>query len=110
MGRLDGRVAIVTGAGQGLGRSHALLLAAQGASVVVNDLGAGVHGGTLAQSPARQLVDEIIAQGGRAVASTHDVSNWDDDASVATRLAGCGKMNQQSKIGPFCIKNWTVTR
>lgn len=78
MGRLDGRVAIVTGAGQGLGRSHALLLAAQGASVVVNDLGTGVHGGRLAQSPAQQLVDEIIAQGGRAVASTHDVSNWDD--------------------------------
>jgi len=71
-------VAIVTGAGQGLGRSHALLLAAQGASVVVNDLGTGVHGGRLAQSPAQQLVDEIIAQGGRAVASTHDVSNWDD--------------------------------
>jgi NAD(P)-dependent dehydrogenase (short-subunit alcohol dehydrogenase family) len=74
--RLEGRIAIVTGAGQGLGRSHALHLAAQGASVVVNDLGAAVHGGSLGHSPAQQVVDEITRQGGRAVASAHDVADW----------------------------------
>jgi len=78
MRRLDGRIAIITGAGQGLGRSHALLLAEQGAKVVVNDLGTGVHGEALAHSPAQNVVDEIVSKGGHAVASTHDVSSWDE--------------------------------
>ena len=75
-GRLDGRVAIVTGAGRGLGRAHALALAAQGAAVVVNDLGADVHGAGVDATPAQQVAAEIEAGGGRAVVSGHDVADW----------------------------------
>ena len=74
MGALDGRVAIVTGAGRGLGREHALLLAAEGASVVVNDLGGGPDGSGADASPAQQVVSEITAAGGRAVANSDDVT------------------------------------
>jgi NAD(P)-dependent dehydrogenase (short-subunit alcohol dehydrogenase family) len=76
MGRLEGRVAIVTGSGRGLGRAHALFLAGQGASVVVNDLGGDVHGVGADVTPAQAVVSEILASGGRAVASGHDVANW----------------------------------
>ncbi|MGI5241974.1 SDR family NAD(P)-dependent oxidoreductase [Dactylosporangium sp. CA-139066] len=69
--RLDGRVAIVTGAGRGLGREHALLLAARGAQVVVNDVGGGDAADA---SPAQQVVDEIRAAGGAAVADDTDIS------------------------------------
>ena len=74
MGALDGRVAIVTGAGRGLGREHALLLAAEGASVVVNDLGGGPDGSGADASPAQQVVSEITAAGGRAAANSGDVT------------------------------------
>ncbi|WP_378736838.1 SDR family oxidoreductase [Nocardia brasiliensis] len=76
MGSLDGRVAIVTGAGRGIGRAHALLLAAEGAAVVVNDLGGNNEGVGADAGPARQVVDEIIAAGGRAVADTADIADW----------------------------------
>lgn len=75
MGRLDGRVAIVTGAGRGIGRSVASLLAKQGASVVVNDLGAALDGSGSDAGPAGQVVDEIAAAGGKAVANGADVSD-----------------------------------
>jgi NAD(P)-dependent dehydrogenase (short-subunit alcohol dehydrogenase family) len=75
MGTLDGRVAIVTGAGRGIGRSTALLLAAEGASVVVNDLGGNVDGSGADKGPAQQVVDEITAAGGKAVASGADISD-----------------------------------
>ena len=68
----------MTGAGRGIGRAHALALAAGGASVVVNDLGTGVHGDGADAGPAESVCAEIRAGGGRAVASRHDVSNWDD--------------------------------
>ena len=74
--RLEGRVAIVTGAGRGLGRSHALALAAEGAAVVVNDLGGDVHGDGADPTPAQEVVALIKASGGAAVASGHDVSDW----------------------------------
>jgi NAD(P)-dependent dehydrogenase (short-subunit alcohol dehydrogenase family) len=77
MPRLAGRVAIVTGAGRGLGRAHALCLAAQGACVVVNDLGVDLTGAGGDVSPAQQVVREIAEGGGRAVASSHDVADWE---------------------------------
>jgi NAD(P)-dependent dehydrogenase (short-subunit alcohol dehydrogenase family) len=75
MGRLDGRVAIVTGAGRGIGRSVALLLAAQGASVVVNDIGAALDGSGGDAGPAQQVAAEIADAGGKAVTSLADVSD-----------------------------------
>ncbi|WP_037361733.1 SDR family oxidoreductase [Amycolatopsis orientalis] len=76
MGSLAGRVAIVTGAGRGIGREHALLLAREGASVVVNDLGGANDGSGSDAGPAQQVVEEITADGGKAVADTGDVASW----------------------------------
>jgi NAD(P)-dependent dehydrogenase (short-subunit alcohol dehydrogenase family) len=72
--RFDGRVAVVTGGGRGLGRSYALLLASRGARVVVNDLGASLSGSGCDDAPAQQVVDEIRAAGGEAVASIDSVA------------------------------------
>jgi NAD(P)-dependent dehydrogenase (short-subunit alcohol dehydrogenase family) len=77
MGALDGRVAIITGAGRGIGREHALLFAHEGAKVVVNDLGGGIDGSSHAASPAEEVVAEITAFGGRAVANHENVADWD---------------------------------
>jgi len=84
MGRLDGRVAIVTGAGRGIGRSVATLLASEGAAVVVNDLGAALDGSGRDTGPAGQAADEISAAGGKAVANGADVS----DHAAAEQLIG----------------------
>ena len=70
MGTLQGRVCIVTGAGRGLGREHALLLAAEGASVVVNDVGGGIDGTGADSGPAHEVVQEIRSAGGEAIANT----------------------------------------
>ena len=78
MARLcEGRIAIVTGAGRGIGREHALSLAAQGAKVVVNDLGGNVDGSGGDLSPAQQVVEEIKAMGGEAVANGDSVSDYE---------------------------------
>ena len=77
MGALDGRVAIITGAGRGLGREHALLFAAEGAKVVVNDLGGEADGSGGDATPAQQVVAEIEAMGGQAVANGDNVADWD---------------------------------
>ncbi len=77
MGALDGRVAIITGAGRGLGREHALLFASEGAKVVVNDLGGNIDGTGDDRAPAQQVVDEIKAAGGEAVANVDNVADFD---------------------------------
>jgi NAD(P)-dependent dehydrogenase (short-subunit alcohol dehydrogenase family) len=77
MGINDGRVAVVTGAGGGIGRAEAMTLAAEGAKVVVNDLGGSVSGEGASAGPAQQVVDEIVAAGGEAVANTDDISDYD---------------------------------
>ena len=77
MGALDGRVAIITGAGRGIGREHALLLAAEGAKVVVNDLGGGLDGSSTTASPAEEVVAEIKAMGAEAVANHDNVATWE---------------------------------
>jgi len=76
MGLLDGRVALVTGAGRGIGREEALLLAKHGAAVVVNDLGGGFDGSGKDVGPAQQVVDEIKKAGGKAVANGESVSDF----------------------------------
>lgn len=84
MGSLDGRIAIITGAGRGLGREHALLFAAEGAKVVVNDLG----------DAADAVVDEIRAAGGEALASSHSITTWDGgEALVAAAVDGFGGLD-----------------
>ena len=77
MGVLDGKVAIVTGAGRGIGRGEALLLASEGARVVVNDLGVAGDGAGNDMTPAQQVVDEISAAGGEAIVNHDDVTDWD---------------------------------
>ena len=89
--RFDGRVALVTGAGNGLGRSHALLLASRGAKVVVNDLGGGIRGEGQSSSAADKVVDEIKAAGGEAVANYDSVENG--DAIVKTAVDAFGKVD-----------------
>ncbi len=76
-GLCEGRICIVTGAGRGIGREHALLLASEGAKVIVNDLGASVDGTGGEAGPAQQVVDEIAAMGGEAAANTDDCSDWE---------------------------------
>jgi NAD(P)-dependent dehydrogenase (short-subunit alcohol dehydrogenase family) len=77
MGSLDGRIAIITGAGRGLGREHALLFAAEGATVVVNDLGGDIDGTGDDRAPAQLVVDEIKEMGGEAVANVDNVADWE---------------------------------
>ncbi len=82
MGRLDGRVIVVTGAGRGVGREHALLMAAEGASVVVNDLGGAQDGTGGDVGPAQRVVDEITAMGGTAIANGDSVADWSGAESI----------------------------
>ncbi len=92
--RFDGRVAIITGAGGGLGREHALLLASRGAKVVVNDLGGAVDGSGASAGPAEQVVKEIEALGGSAVADGSSVATPEGgEAIVATAVEAFGRVD-----------------
>ena len=94
MGTLDGRVAIVTGAGRGIGRSTSLLLASEGASVVVNDLGGAMDGTGRDAGPAQAVVDEITSAGGKAVASGADVSDHAAAENlIKTAIAEFGRLD-----------------
>jgi len=73
----EGRVCIVTGAGRGIGREHALMLASQGAKVVVNDLGGEIDGSGRSTGPAQDVVDDIVAMGGEAAVNGDDISDWE---------------------------------
>jgi len=85
VGALDGRIAIITGAGRGIGREHALLFAAEGAKVVVNDFGGALDGSATAATPAEEVVAEIHAMGAEAVANHDNVADWEGGA----RLVAC---------------------
>src|SRR5918995_5558960 len=81
----EGRVCVVTGAGGGIGRQHALMLAEYGGKVVVNDVGASVDGSGASVLAAQQVVDEIVSAGGDAVVDTNDISSWEGAEAVIAR-------------------------
>ena len=94
MGMLEGKVALVTGAGGGLGRAHAMLLAREGASVVVNDLGGARDGTGSSNTMAQKVVEEIRAEGGQAIANYGSVTNRDDAiAMVEDTVSAFGKID-----------------
>ena len=94
MGLCDGRVCIVTGAGRGIGKEHALMLAGQGASVVVNDIGGEVDGSGRSTGPAQEVVDEIVAAGGSAVVNGDDISTWDgSERLIAQAVDAFGRLD-----------------
>src|SRR5438034_151605 len=114
MDTLDGRVAIITGAGRGLGREHALLFASEGAKIVVNDLGGDQAGGGADATPAQQTVEDIRAMGGEAVVNGENVADWEGarrlveqaiDPGARTRLTlstpGLGEAIAEPEDGSF---------
>ncbi len=116
---LEGKVALITGAGRGLGREHALALAAAGAAVVVNDLGGSNFGDGSDAGPAQEVVAEILAAGGRAIADTGSVSDWSAashmvDAAVAAFgdidiVVNNAGINRMGAFGDLAESDWTLS-
>ncbi|MAG32794.1 MAG: 3-oxoacyl-ACP reductase [Deltaproteobacteria bacterium] len=103
MGELEGKVAVITGAGRGLGRAHALELAGLGARVVVNDLGVAADGSGRDESAGQAVVDEIKSSGGEAVAHFGDVADWNDSkAMIQTAIDTFGDLNILVSNAGFC--------
>ncbi len=93
-GLCEGRVAVITGAGRGIGRSHALEFARQGAKVIVNDLGANIDGSGSSDGPAGEVVDAIRADGGEALVNGDDVASWDGASRlIAAALDTYGRLD-----------------
>ena len=93
-GVFSGKVALVTGAGRGIGREEAILAASEGASVVVNDLGGGADGDGADSGPAQQVVDEIVSAGGIAAANTSNIATWDGaEALVRQAIDTYGRLD-----------------
>ena len=110
MGMLDGKVALVTGAGGGLGRAHALLLAKEGASVVVNDLGGARDGTGAGHNMADQVVSEIKAAGGKAVADYGSVADpAQAKAMVQTAVKNFGMSGSPVKITLVALACFSAT-
>ncbi|MDX6658773.1 MAG: hypothetical protein QOH62_3566, partial [Solirubrobacteraceae bacterium] len=94
MPALEGRVAVITGAGRGIGREHALLFAREGAKVVVNDLGGTNDGSGADDGPAQEVVEEIRAAGGEAVVNSDDVASWEGAAAlIAEAVRAYGRVD-----------------
>ena len=90
----EGRVALVTGAGRGVGRAYALMLAKHGAKVIVNDLGSAANGAETTDSPAHEVVDTIVSAGGEAIVDTADVADWASaQAMVEGAVARFGRLD-----------------
>ena len=93
-GICNGRVVIVTGAGRGIGRAHALALAAEGAKIVVNDIGTELDGTGISTGPAAEVVDEIRQAGGEAVVNGDDVADWQGAARIVkTAIDAFGRLD-----------------
>ena len=89
-----GKVAVITGAGSGLGREYALALAEQGVAIVVNDFGATVQGEHSQSNPAEEVVNEIISRGGKAVANVASVADWAGAESIIdTAISSFGQLD-----------------